>query len=119
MQTYTFDASKEPLGRMATKIAVLLMGKHRPSFERHVKIPSRIIITGSDRLVLTGRKGEKKPYYRHSGYLGHLREFSAKEMRTRDSRQMVRQAVAGMLPKNRLRKKLLRNLVVYKNDAPN
>lgn len=118
METYTFDASKEPLGRMATKIAVRLMGKHRPSFERHVKIPSRIIITESDRLVLTGRKNKKKLYYRHSGYLGHLREFSAGEMRARDSRQMVRQAVAGMLPKNKLRKQLLKQLLVYKGAPP-
>lgn len=103
---------------MATKIAVLLMGKHRPSFERHVKAPLRISVTESDRLVLTGRKGTKKTYYRHSGYLGHLREFSAEEMRGRDSRKMVRQAVAGMLPKNKLRKQLLKQLFIYKSASP-
>ena len=117
METYTFDASKTPLGRLATKIAVLLMGKHRPSFERHRKAPLRITVTESDRLVLTGRKGKQKTYYRHSGYLGHLREFSADEMRRRDSREMVRRAVSGMLPKNKLRKQLLKNLVIYKGTS--
>ncbi len=114
METHTFDASQEPLGRMATKVAVLLMGKHQPSFERRRKAPVRIMVTESDRLVLTGRKGTTKTYHRHSGYLGHLREFSAEEMRARDSRKMVRQAVAGMLPKNKLRKQLLKQLFIYK-----
>lgn len=118
METYTFDASKEPLGRMASRIAVLLMGKHRPSFKRHVKTPPRVIVAESDRLVLTGRKGIKKTYYRHSGYLGHLREFSADQMRRRDSREMVRRAVSGMLPKNKLRKQLLKQLIIYKESSP-
>lgn len=118
METHTLDASKEPLGRIATKVAVLLMGKHRPSFERHVKMPMRVTVTESDRLVLTGRKWRQKRYWRHSGYIGNLRELTAQELRARDSRQIVRRAVLGMLPKNRLRQRLIKNLVVCKGAAP-
>lgn len=116
MDTFTFDASKEPLGRLATKVAVLLMGKHRPSFRHHEKEPVRVIVTRSDALVLTGRKGQQKMYRRHSGYVGHLKEFTADWMRARDSRLIVRAAVSGMLPKNRLRKRLMKQLDVFKGD---
>lgn len=115
---HTFDASKEPLGRLATKVAVLLMGKHRPSFQRHVKEPTGVVVTHSDQLVLTGRKGAQKKYYRHSGYLGHLKTLTADKMRERDSRQIIRIAVLGMLPKNKLRQHLIKQLAIYKGDAP-
>lgn len=118
METHTLDASKEPLGRLATKAAVFLMGKHRPDFQRHVKQPVRVVVSQSDRLVLTGRKWGSKAYYRHSGYIGHLREFSAEQMRDRDSRLMVRRAVLGMLPKNKLRSRMIKQLVIYKGQAP-
>lgn len=118
METHILDASKEPLGRLATKAAVFLMGKHRPDFVKHVKQPVRVVVTESDQLVLTGRKWHGKMYRRHSGYIGHLREFTAEAMRERDSRLMVRQAVLGMLPKNKLRKQLEKRLVIYKGGAP-
>lgn len=118
METHTLDASKEPLGRLATKAAVLLMGKHHPSFEHHAKKPIRVVVTDSDHTVLTGKKWQEKRYYRHSGYIGNLREFRAEEIRNRDSRQLVRRAVAGMLPKNRLRPRLMKQLKIYKGAAP-
>lgn len=118
METHTLDASKESLGRIATKAAVFLMGKNRPSFERHLKPPVRVVVTASDRLVLTGRKWDGKRYYRHSGRIGNLREFTARQMRERDSRELVRLAVRGMLPKNRLRRVLLRRLEIYRGEAP-
>jgi|SRR3989338_267094 len=118
METYVLDASKEPLGRLATKAAVFLMGKHRPDFVKHMKQPVRVVVTESDRLVLTGRKWQGKIYRRHSGYIGHLKEFSAEAMRERDSRYMVWQAVRGMLPKNKLRKQLEKRLIIYKGGAP-
>ena len=117
METHTLDASLEPLGRLATKAAVFLMGKHRPDFQKHAKHPVRVVISQSDRLLLTGRKWRSKAYYRHSGYIGHLRKFSAGEMRERDSRLIVRQAVLGMLPKNKLRRELSRRLMIYKREA--
>lgn len=116
METYILDASKEPLGRLATKAAVYLTGKNRPDFERHRKHPVLVVVTNSDRIRLSGRKWSGKRYYRHSGYLGHLKDFSAAEMRARDSRKMIRLAVMGMLPKNRLRNVLIKNLAVYKDD---
>ncbi len=118
METHILDASKEPLGRLATRAAVFLMGKHRPDFARHQKQPIRVVVTESDRVVLTGRKMESKMYYRHSGYIGHLRQFSAGEIKNRDSRRLVRKAVLGMLPKNKLRRVLDKRLVVYKGGAP-
>jgi len=118
METYTLDASKEPLGRLAVKTAVLLMGKHQPSFERHRLAAFRVFITNADRTILTGRKWTGKKYYRHSGYIGHLKELTAAELRERDSRELVRRAVAGMLPKNKLRKARLKQLVIYRGDAP-
>lgn len=117
METHTLDASKEPLGRLATRVAVLLMGKHRPTFERYRKNPVRVIVTHADDLILTGKKMREKRYYRHSGYLGHLKEFRAQELKRRDSRELVRLAISGMLPKNKLRKQLLKNLVIHRGES--
>lgn len=119
METHILDASKEPLGRLATKAAVFLMGKHRPDFVKHIKQPIRVVVTESDRVLLTGRKMQNKMYYRHSGYIGHLKQFTAEEMKNRDSRLVVRAAVRGMLPKNKLRRALEKRLVIYKGKAPN
>ncbi len=116
METFTFDASKEPLGRIASKAAIVLMGKHRPTFEKYRKIPIKVVVTNANRLVLTGRKEAEKRYYRHSGRIGNLREFSAGWMRGHDSRELVRLAVLGMLPKNKLRSQMIKNLTIYKNE---
>ncbi len=116
MTTYTLDASKEPLGRLAAKAAVLLMGKNRADFKRHAASRVKIIITNSDSLMLTGRKWLGKKYYRHSGYLGHLKEITAERMKKADSRRMVRIAIIGMLPKNKLASQLIKNLEVRKSD---
>lgn len=113
-EIHTFDASQETLGRLATKVAVLLMGKHRPSFQHHQKLPVRIVVTKSDDVKLTGRKGQQKMYRYHSGYVGHLKEFTADWVREHDSRVLIQEAVSGMLPKNRLRKQLMKQLVVFK-----
>ena len=116
MKTYILDASKDSLGRIAARAAVLLMGKNRPGFERHVKEPVTVIIKKSDELVLTGRKWQQKVYYRHSGYLGHLKETTAEKMKKLDSRRMVQKAVMGMLPKNKLRARMIKNLKIHKGE---
>lgn len=116
-ETHILDASKEPLGRLASKAAVLLMGKHRPSFERHRKEPVRVVVIHAERAVLTGRKWREKRYFRHSGYIGNLKAMSAAELRARDSRELVRRAVRGMLPKNRLRTQLMKNLRIHRGAA--
>lgn len=115
MQTLTLNASKQPIGRVATQAAVFLMGKHHPSFEKYTKEPYRVVIIQSDALIMTGKKLLQKKYYRHSGYLGNLRTFSAEWMKKHDSREIVRHAVLGMLPKNKLRKELMKRLVIYKD----
>ena len=118
METHTLDASQQPLGRLAARAAVLLMGKHRPTFRPHRTAGERVIIVNADRLRLTGRKWREKRYFRHSGYIGNLRETTAAELVRRDSRLLVRRAVSGMLPKNTLRPRRLKNLSIYKGAPP-
>lgn len=93
------------------------MGKNRPTFERHVKKPMSVAVINSDSLVLTGRKLKQKVYYRHSGHLGHLKETNAERAKKNDSRRIVRKAVMGMLPKNKLRDIMIKNLKIYKGSA--
>ena len=116
METHTLDASKKPLGRIASQAAVLLMGKHKPTFERYKKEPLQVVITNSDALIFTGKKLKNKRYYRHSGYLGNLKEETAEEMLKRDSRKIIRLAIIGMLPKNKLRKEMIKRLVILKGQ---
>ena len=116
MDTYTLDASKEPLGRIATKAAVVLMGKNKPTYERRLAPAVKVIVTNADRLILTGRKELQKRYYRHSGRIGNLHEYTAEWMRAHDSRRIIRLAVSGMLPKNKLREPMLKNLMIFKKQ---
>lgn len=118
METYTFDASKESLGRLASKAAVALMGKTSPSFVPYRVSRTRVVVHHSDALVFTGKKWTQKSYFRHSGYIGHLKTLQAGWMRDRDSRRIIRLAVLGMLPKNKLRKQRIKNLNIYKGEAP-
>ena len=118
METYTFDASGESLGRLASKAAMALMGKTSPSFAPHRVSRARVIVRHSDALLLTGKKWTQKRYFRHSGYIGHLKSREAGQMRDRDSRQIIRLAVLGMLPKNKLRKERIKNLIIYRGETP-
>jgi len=110
---HTFDASSDYLGRLSTQIAALLMGKHRTDFARHIVPAVYVIVTNADALKVTGNKREKKFYRHYSGYPGGLKERSLAEQMRRDSTLVIREAVAGMLPKNNLRKEMLRHLKVY------
>ncbi len=118
METHTLDASKESLGRLASKAAMALMGKMSPSFAPHRVSRARVIVRHSDALVFTGKKWTQKRYFRHSGYIGHLKTLNAGQMRDRDSREIVRLAVLGMLPKNKLRRERIKNLIIYRGEAP-
>ena len=93
------------------------MGKHRPDFEKYKKVPLKVIVTRSDQVALTGRKWLYKRYFSHSGYIGNLKSRTAAEVRSRDSRRLIRSAVMGMLPKNRLRQKLIQNLVIFRGES--
>jgi len=110
---YVVDATDKVLGRLATKIAVYLRGKHKAIFTPHVDTGDFVVVINAEKVRLTGRKLDQKFYYRHSNYPGGLREESARSLLARKPEKVVREAVWGMLPKNRLGKKMLMKLKVY------
>ena len=107
------DATDQVLGRLATKAAFMLRGKHKPNFTPHVDCGDNVIIINSEKISLTVNKMEQKPYVRHSGYPGGQRSETAKELHKRRPLALVEHAVKGMLPKTRLGSELFRNLYVY------
>ncbi len=110
---YVIDAEGQSLGRVATKAAHILRGKHKPTFTPHIDCGDNIIIINADKVNLTGNKLENKMYYNHSMYTGGLRERTAKEMKEKYPVEMVERAVKGMLPHNRLGRSMYKKLFVY------
>ncbi len=113
---WIIDAKGAVLGRLATMVASRLRGKHNPMFTPHVDAGDSVIVINADKIVLTGRKLDQKMYYRHSGYIGGLKTITAKKLLEKKPEDLVRFAVKGMLPKNRLGQKIFKKLKVYKND---
>ncbi|MBW2201461.1 MAG: 50S ribosomal protein L13 [Deltaproteobacteria bacterium] len=113
---WVVDAKGAVLGRMASSIASSLRGKHNPLYTPHVDTGDWVIVVNAEKLVLTGRKLEQKKYYRHSGYIGGLKTITAKKLMEKRPEDLVRFAVKGMLPKNRLGRKLFKKLKVYSGD---
>ena len=101
------------LGRLATLIASRLRGKHNPLFTPHVDTGDWIVVINADKITLTGKKIDKKCYYRHSGYMGGLKTITAEKLLEKSPEDLIRFAVKGMLPKNRLGNKLFKKLKVY------
>ena len=115
---YVVDAADQVLGRLATRVASVLRGKHRPLYTPHVDLGDFVIVVNAEKVKLTGRKREQKTYYRHTGYTGHLRSTTAgKILDGPHPDRVVRHAVRGMLPTNALGRKLLRKLKVYAGPA--
>jgi large subunit ribosomal protein L13 len=110
---HVIDASEDRLGRLASKIAALLMGKHRADYSRHQLAGDFVIVVNASQVGLSGDKRAKKIYYRHTGYIGHLRSRTLDEMLTKFPERVIEQAVKGMLPRNRLGRQMLRRLKVY------
>lgn len=110
---YVVDASAAPLGRLATRIATVLRGKHKPIYTPHVDTGDHVVVVNSDNLYMTGAKMEDKVYDRYSGYHGGRSVRTANEQMAIDSTAMVVHAVRGMLPKNRLGRQMLSKLKVY------
>ena len=110
---YVVDASGQILGRLAVKVATLLMGKHKPAYTPGVDMGDFVVVVNASRIRVTGRKLDDKKYYRHSGYPGGIHETSLKEMLRNHPERAIELAVKGMLPKNRLGRKLLKRLKVY------
>jgi large subunit ribosomal protein L13 len=112
-QWHVIDASDVVLGRLASHVAVLLRGKHKPIFAPHVDTGDFVIVINADKVALSGNKLEQKRAYRHSGYPGGLRSISYGELMEKRPERIVEKAVRGMLPKNSLGRKTLRKLKVY------
>ena len=107
------DASGTPLGRVASRVAALVRGKHKPAFSPHVDCGDFVVVINAAKVTLTGTKADSKMYYRHSGYPGGLKEQRAGDLRARNPVNLVRRAVRGMLPKNTLGRTTLHKLKVY------
>lgn len=110
---FVVDASEFELGRLATRIAMILRGKHKPTFTPHVDTGDFVVVVNASAVRLTGRKLDTKGYHAYSGYPGGLRSRVAKDVRADDPDRMIREAVKGMLPKNRLSRRLITKLKVY------
>ena len=116
---YVVDAAGVTLGRLATKVATVLRGKHKPTYTPHVDTGDFVIVINTDKVVLTGKKLEDKYYRYHSGYIGGLKEISYKKLMAEKSDLAVYEAVKGMLPKNSLGRQMLKKLKVYKGAEHN
>ena len=112
---YIIDAEGKNLGRIATKAATILRGKHKPTYTPHVDCGDYVIIINAEKVNLTGNKLEDKMYYNHSGYPGGLRERNAKTLIERYPEEMIERAVKGMLPHGPLGRKMGKKLFVYRN----
>jgi large subunit ribosomal protein L13 len=110
---YVVDAKDKILGRLATEIAFRLRGKHKPTFSPFIDNGDFIIVTNADQVQLTGKKWDDKKYYRHTGYMGGIKETSARELLEKHPTDLVTRAVRGMLPKNKIGRAQLKKLKVY------
>ena len=107
---YLLDADNQILGRLASRAAVVLMGKHKPDYTPFLKTGDHVIVVNAKKVRLTGKKEDQKIYRRHSGYPGGLREIDARHVRAQFPERLIQQAIHGMLPKNKLGKHLARRL---------
>jgi large subunit ribosomal protein L13 len=110
---HVIDATDQTLGRLSTQVARLLMGKHKPTYSPHLDMGDFVIIVNAEKIRVTGKKLDDKIYYRHTGYIGGLKEMPLGEMLQRNPRRVIELSVRGMLPRNRLSRHLLRHLKVY------
>jgi len=116
MTKHTIDATDKILGRLAVEIANLLRGKHKPDFVPYLNKGDDVVVINTDKIKVTGQKLKKKIYYRHSGYPGGIKQINLEEFLKKDSREVIRKAVYGMIPKNKLRDKVIKKLKLYKKE---
>jgi large subunit ribosomal protein L13 len=110
---WVVDAEGAILGRLATQVAARLRGKHNPLYTPHADTGDSVVVINADKIKLTGRKWDQKNYYRHSGFMGGLKTINARQLLEKRPEDIVMHAVKGMLPKNRLGRKLCKKLKVY------
>lgn len=113
-ETHIIDAQNKPLGRLASEIAILLQGKHKPDFAPYKDIGDFVLVKNIEKIRFTGKKLKTKKYFKHSGYLGGLKVKTLEELYKKDPFLVLRKAVLGMLPKNKLRAKMIKRLKLLK-----
>lgn len=111
------DAEGQTLGRLATKVATLLRGKHWPDWTPHVDCGDFVVIVNAGKVVLTGKKEEQKKYFRHSGYVGNMKEITAGKLLEIHPERVLEKAVRGMLPKNKLGRAVFKKLKIYSGGS--
>ena len=116
-ETHIIDATGKSLGRLAQNIAVLLRGKHKPDFVSYKDNGDFVKVINFDKVKFTGQKLSGKIYYHHSGYLGGLKKISLEELLKRDKREVLKRAVFGMLPKNKLRAQQIKRLIIEEHGT--
>jgi large subunit ribosomal protein L13 len=114
---HVIDASDKVLGRLATQVARLLMGKHKPIFSPNLDTGDFVVVINAEKVRVTGNKAKQKVYYRHSGYIGGLKSISLEKMMQTNPTQVIEHAVKGMLPHNKLGAKMFKKLSVYAGDT--
>ena len=113
---YIIDAEKAILGRLASKVASILKGKHKPSYLPHIDNGDYIVVVNAKNINVTGNKLEGKIYYKHSGYVGNLKSICLGDMLEKDPSYVIKNAVKGMLPKNSLGRSMIKKLKIYNDD---
>ena|SRR4030067_179433 len=116
-QWHLIDLKGQTLGRISTQIAMLLMGKSKTNFVRHLDMGDYVVIVNAKDVKVTGKKEDKKKYYRHSGYPGGFKAETLRELRIKKPEEIIRHAVSGMLPQNRLRAKMLKRLKIFSGES--
>ena len=114
---FVIDAKDQTLGRLATQIATLLRGKHKPIFAPHVDVGDFVIVINAEKIRVTGKKLDQKMYYRHSQYPGGLKQRTLRELLDMFPDRVIEKAVKGMLPKNKLGRKMIKKLKVYAGET--
>lgn len=115
-ETHEVDATGVPLGRLATKVATLLMGKHKPEYTAHIDSGDSVVVKNAGKVVLTGKKLDQKVYKKHSNYPGGFKEVSVKKVLTERPERVIELAIKRMLPKNRLQSERMNRLTILKGD---
>jgi len=114
---YVLDAKELVLGRLASRIAVVLRGRHRANYVPHWTTGDHVIVLNCEKIAVSGNKQADKEYFRHTGYFGHLRSATMQELMDKDPTKVLRLAVKGMLPKNLTREKVLKNLHIFAGET--
>jgi large subunit ribosomal protein L13 len=111
------DAKGRTLGRLASRVAMILRGKNKPTFTPHVDTGDFVVVINADKVALTGKKWKEKLYIHHSGYPGGFKSFNAERIREKKPERLITLAVQGMLPKTKLGRKMIKKLKIYSGDA--